>query len=332
MTLGAGGMDFIPSKTHDCLNGLPFRPELVTGSAMVNPHFRGVTVADGTLVVVDSGAFQKEDMLNRKTPEEALGRQSRLMADLAYGKPQSRFVLVTYDMLRGVDEVIENGQRIKRRGNEETAREAVAETLKSAAYYASQRDRIHGAKIAFSAQGATPRQYVEDCVTPMLDMMKAGDWFAFGGFCIVGMNKSLLPVFVETIDRTLPLLRRRGIERAHILGVCWHVAIEEAAALGRKHGVQMSTDSSALEIQSVHGKVWDVRHMAETRTGTPWKHVYQKEHKKSDGPVSYHPCTLALENIARYHAWSQGLAGGARALPPVPVRRAPIQQELFNAA
>ena len=317
-------MLLIPSKTHDGLNGLPFHPELITGTALVNPHFPSVTIAEETeLALIDSGAFQKEDMLRRKTPEDALSRQTRLQVQLSHGRGRTQFVLITYDMLRGVDEAIEGGKRIKRRGSEETAREAVAETLKSAAYYASQRDRLHGAKIAFSAQGATPRQYVEDCVIPMLDVMRPGDWFAFGGFCIIGKNKSLLPVFVETVERVLPLLRARGIERAHILGVCWHRALIAAAALGRKHGVLMSTDSSALEIQSVHGKVWDVAHMAETRTGTPWKHVYSKDQKKAPG--GYHPCELALANIARFHEWSQGLADAA------PVSR-PRQQELFDAA
>ncbi len=297
-------MLFFPSKTHDRLNGQPFAPELITGTVMVNPHHRGVTVADGTReVMIDSGAFQERDMLRRRTPDEALARQVVMALRLGQGMvTPPRFIAVTYDMLVGVDEAIIEGKRVKRRGTEQTAALAVEETIRSAAYYAA--NRPLGIAIAFSAQGATVPQYLR-CAAELLDLMRPGDLFAFGGFCIIGMQPRLKPQFVETVRRVLPMLRRKGIHRAHILGVCVHDALIAVAALGSRHDVQLSTDSSSIEMNSIHGRVWDEAHMRAGRS--PWRQVFGKEHKKSDGPVSYHPCRLAIENIERFSRWSASL-------------------------
>jgi len=314
---------FYPSKNHDRLNGLPFAPELITGTAMVNPHHRSVSVAEGTReVMIDSGAFQERDMLRRRAPAEALTRQVAMAQRLALWMATApQFVIVTYDMLIGVDEALVDGKRVKRRGTEQTAALAVEETIRSAAYYAA--NRPPGIVLAFSAQGATVPQYLS-CTAALLDLMHPGDMFAFGGFCIIGMQPSLKPQFVETVRQVLPQLRRRGIRRAHILGVCVHDALIAAAALGREHGVLLSTDSSSIEMNSIHGRVWDVAHMRTGRRGSPWRQVFTKAEKKGSGPVNYHPCTLALENIRRFSAWSASLV-------QAPICRAPAGQvELWS--
>lgn len=312
-------MIFYPSKNHDRLNGVPFLPEQVTGRAMLNPHHKTTVEAD-TRVIWDSGAFQERDMHDRLAPAQALDRQLAVEArtrGLWRGHAEA---LVTYDMLVGVDEAIEDGRRVKRRGTEETARPAIAATLESAAYYASQRHRIAGA-IAFAAQGATPRQYVDECVVPLLDLMTERDWLAFGGFCIIGMQPRLKPLFAATVARTLPLLRRKGIRRAHILGVTVHDALQVAAAEGRKHGVELSTDSSSIEMNSIHGRVWHESHMAGGRS--PWRSVFGKEAKVTQdripGPREYHPRDLAHANILRFAKWAETLGA-----PP------PGQQHLFG--
>jgi hypothetical protein len=188
-------VQFYPSKNNNRLNRMSFTPECMTGSVkrvMLNPHYP-VTTAKGTKKIFDSGAFQELDMKDRLTPKQALARQLS-MNDLVRFRSEDydnhAEAFITYDMLVGVDEALINGERVKRRGNEETARPAVAATLESACYYASQRQRIPGA-IAFAAQGATPDQYINECVIPMFDLMQPGDWFAFGGFCIIGMQPSL---------------------------------------------------------------------------------------------------------------------------------------------
>ncbi len=158
---------------------------------------------------------------------------------------------------------------------------------------ATQRDRIQG-RICFAAQGINPDHYVNACVVPMLDLMQAGDWFAFGGFCIIGKVPSLKPLFYETVDRVLPLLKAKGVTRAHILGVCVADAIRYADAAGKRHGVEMSTDSSSIEVNSVMGKVFDAGR-------------WQQRWSKAEKYVSYHPRDLAHANIETYTRWSGGL-------------------------
>jgi hypothetical protein len=291
-------VQFYPSKNNNRLNRMSFTPECMTGSVkrvMLNPHYP-VTTAKGTKKIFDSGAFQELDMKDRLTPKQALARQLS-MNDLVRFRSEDydnhAEAFITYDMLVGVDEALINGERVKRRGNEETARPAVAATLESACYYASQRQRIPGA-IAFAAQGATPDQYINECVIPMFDLMQPGDWFAFGGFCIIGMQPSLKPLFMETVARVLPLLVKRGIIRAHILGVCVSDMVRYAADEGKKHGVVMSTDSSSIEINSIMGKVWN---------DGKWMKVYEKAQKY----VDYWPTPLAHENIKRFSEWSSNL-------------------------
>ncbi len=312
-------MIFYPSKNHNDLNGAAFHPELITGTCMVNPHHPGVALADGTDVLIDSGAFQKADMHRRLHPAEALRRQATFAAKLAAGR-RLTLRLVTYDMLKGVDEALTpEGERIKKRGTARTAAPAVTQTIWSANYYAAQRPWLRrvGLGLCFAAQGATVDQYLR-CTRALLDVMEQDDWYAFGGFCIVGRQPSLKPQFVDTVRQVLPLLAAKGIRRAHILGVCVHDALMAAAELGRQHGVVLSTDSSSIEINSVHGKVWDTAHMS-TGRGSPWRKVYDKAHKKAEGPVSYHPCTLALANIERFAAWSAQLAAGDAPAPRTPI-------------
>lgn len=312
------------SKNNDALNGMPFQPELINGCVMVNPHYP-VSVIPGTKITMDSGAFQKEDMLQRLSPRQALDRQRAFANQIIYDEWRFRHFpgydlsdpgnliegVITYDMLCGVDEVIIDGKRVKQRGTEETAKPAIAATLQSALHYHQRRDEIaaFSRHIAFAAQGATPRQYVNECVLPLLDLMRPDDWFAFGGFCIIGMQPRLKPLFVQTVRTVLPLLVKAGIKRAHILGVFVADMVDFATKEARTHGIVMSNDSSSAETNSILGKVFDgtryqlTGEYGENKYDTPWQKVYTKEQKYG----AYHPCQLAIENIQRYHDWSTTL-------------------------
>lgn len=287
-------MEFYPGKNNNALNALPFTPEGITGCAMVNPHYR-VELARGTRYVIDSGAFQERDMLDRLQPWQALDRQLRLEAQIEYGEcgiPAE--AIITYDMLVGVDEAIVEGKRKKTRGTEATAMMAVEETLRSARYYANQTARIRGA-IAYAAQGATAEQYI-GCVSSLLPLMRPGrDWLAYGGFCIIGRVPSLKPLFYEVLEGTLPMLAAAGITRAHLLGVTVADAIERAVDMERRYGVRLSTDSTGPEQCAVFGRGYDEGRQVDIG--------YRKEHKYKE----YHPCTLALQNIRDYHSWVSGL-------------------------
>lgn len=287
-------MDFYPSKTNNSLNRLPFAPELITGTAMVNPHYR-VTVAPGTRYIIDSGAFQERDMRARLQPWSALDRQLRLESQIEWAGGGWAEAVVTYDMLDGVDEAMTEEGRVKRRGTEESASPAVLETLRSAHYYATQAHRVHGA-IAYACQGVTTAQYVA-CARELIPLIRPGvDWFAFGGLCITGIIRGrMMPVFDAALRGVMPLLRAAGVTRSHILGVCIPDAITIACELERAHGVELSTDSRAPETAGcIYGRVYrDGRQI----------NCYTKAQKWID----YHPNELAHRNVRDYHEWMQSL-------------------------
>lgn len=312
-------MLFYPSKNNNRLNARPFTPDALTGRAMVNPHYR-VDLAPSTRYIIDSGAFQERDMHARLQPWQALDRQLRLEAQIEYGGgPDHAEALITYDMLSGVDEALVHKatgveldpcdaltmaprqlaqyRRVKRRGTEEKARLAVAETIRSARYYKSAERRVRGG-VAYACQGAGPEQY-EACARELIPLIRPGrDWFAFGGFCIVGMVPSLKPVLYETLERVLPLLRAAGVERGHLLGVTVTDAIQRAAEIARAHGVLLSTDSSGPERNAaVYGRGFV------THPKPQFKDMYRPDQKFID----YHPADFAMETIGKYDGWTRTL-------------------------
>lgn len=309
-------MDLFPSQLHDALNGRPHRMDRRFGRAMLNPHYQTVTVDPNTEVLLDSGAYQKKDMLNRLTPERAFKRQRQFEADRGPidGRP---WRYVTYDCLRGVDEDLretETGiERIKVRGSEASAAPAVALTIEAAEYYASRTQDVEGG-IAYSAQGATIDQY-ERCVRVLLDLARPGiDWLALGGFCIIGRNRKLVPQFLETCERVAPLVRARGLSQVHVLGVAFPDALVPSAAIFRKWGIRYSTDTSGFELQAIGGKVWDRRNIGDCsgrRRGSPFRHVYTKAQKFSGPeptpPGMYNPCELLGLNLERFIEWATPL-------------------------
>lgn len=232
---------------------------------------------------------------------------------------------MTYDMLVGVDEALEDGKRVKRRGDVDSAEAAVCETLDSACEYWRRRDEIAGA-IAYAAQGATLRQYV-GCVEALLCMMRPGrDWLALGGFCIIGMQPRLKPLFAEVCRAVAPLARRHGVRRVHTLGVTVDDAVVLAAQVFAAEGVEVSTDSSSIEINSTMGKEWREENMERWEGASPWEHVHQTEEKYR----TYHPRDLAMANIARYTEWLSKV-GRTQAEPSQQPRRpiAPYQATLW---
>lgn len=307
---------------------------------MLNPHYPALFpgqdryapwIFDRCEAVDDSGAFQERDMAGRLTPEAALRRQLDHETRIRLYHPSFRFsALVTYDMLVGVDEAYELGpdgkhHRTKRRGTVETARAAVDETKRSAALYYKRRRDIAGA-IAYSAQGAEPDQYL-DCVETLLGYVRPGvDWLALGGFCIIGKKPSLLPTFAETVRRAVPLAAKAGCTRVHLLGVCWPPALRILAEAAAACGIDVSTDSASIEMNSIMGRVWRAEHMTRPGRGkipaSPWLQTFAPGDKLKRGeaprPGSYQPAHLALENIERFDRWCHQL--GAELRTPSPRR------------
>lgn len=300
-------MLFYPSRTRDTLNGYkPVHFERLVGRAMLNPLYPVRHLDPRAASICDSGAFQDLGARPRLTPRAALDRQLRYEDQLRArtGDRTWHFEAVAiYDEMAGVDEAVIEGRKRKVRGNEDTARRAVEATLEAAAHYHARRSDIEG-RVMFVGQGINPAQYVEECVEPMAAMMRPDDYFAFGGFCIIGRQRSLIPVFRATFPAALDALIPRGITRYHLLGVCVPEAVTFAAAEAARRGVALSTDSSAVELASViSGAVY----VNGRKKRGPWT--------KAQKGVDYCPTELAHQNIVAYSDWAYGLGANAPATP-----------------
>lgn len=309
-------MIIIPSKNHDWLNYRAQDVDRRFGRAMVNPHYQSISVCPRAEILVDSGAFQKKDMQNRLTPEQAFKRQRKFEYDRR--PPDGRpWRLVSYDCLRGVDEELvqtaSGVSRIKTRGSATTAAPAVALTIEAAEYYRKRADDVEGG-IAYSAQGATVEQYLA-CVRALLDLARPEkDWLALGGFCIIGMQRSLLPQFLETLSQVAPLVRAAGLEQIHVLGVAFPDALVPAAAICRRESIRFSTDTAGFELQAINGCEWDERNIGDRtgrRRGSPYRHTYGPEQKwNSISPTPsghYNPGELLVQNLERVIEWATPL-------------------------
>lgn len=334
------GILFYPSKIYNGTKEYPYRPELITWRVMLNPKYRIKHLARGVRCIVDSGAFQDIDAAVRLTPAQALDRQLKYREYLIGITQDPLFnyeAVCIYDQMAGVDEhltclddcyieymyyvssgtlhelglkkgeikeILSKFKKIKARGTEETATNAVAETLRAAEYYASQRDEIR-TKVVWIAQGINANQYTNDCTIPLMDFVQKGDYFGFGGFCIIGkQRKTMLPIFYETVDKVLPVLKKKGIGRAHLLGVMVPEAVKFFVQECRKYNIVSSTDGSAPEVAGVaFGKTYskEGKQLAPEQI----KKIYNRDTwiKWED----YNPIKLAMANVRRYELWSSSL-------------------------
>ncbi len=223
-----------------------------------------VRIPAGVQVFQDSGAFNDACLLlrgsesqmslmkqHRLSLKEALQRQERHAEQFGYADQiEAR---ASYDVL--IDETWSEDAsgwlvRQKRRWSEAEAQQAVDETVAAAAYLDRHRN---GLACILSAQGVTPRQYLQ-CAQRLLPYLKPdlGDVFGLGGWCILGRLPSLLPAFGETMRVLVPFLKREGVKRLHIWGVCFAEALalllwlcdhDEVGNLDEQHALLLSTDS-----------------------------------------------------------------------------------------
>ena len=193
--------------------------------------------------LLDSGAFSDPPSA-RLTPEAALERQLAWeeRAARVWGVHVPAEALVSYDRL--IDEIWVGGVRIKRRWSEAEAWRAVDETVEAAAYLSSQRRRLHPRALVLAIQGVTAEQYVA-CARQVLALAHQDDWLGLGGWCILGRWRSWLPEWFRTIQVVLPLASRAAILRIHVFGVLYLPALGPLVWLADRHGLAVSTDSTA---------------------------------------------------------------------------------------
>ncbi len=193
--------------------------------------------------MLDSGAFT-DPPERRLTPEGALVRQLAFeeRASACWGAPWRSRALVSYDLL--IDETWVNGERRKRRWSVGDADRAVQETVAAARYLVGNRELVAPRTLVLALQGVDPVQYAE-CAEEVLRVARPGDWIGLGGWCILGRHKTLLPSFWATLRLVLPRVELAGLTHVHVFGVLWREALGGLLWLADRHGLTISTDSSA---------------------------------------------------------------------------------------
>jgi hypothetical protein len=194
--------------------------------------------------LLDSGAFSDKPSA-RLTPATSLERQLEWESKankFCHAEGWKVYALVSYDRL--IDETWIGDMRQKRRWSLKAAESAVGETIEAAAYLASHRDYLTPRKLVLAAQGVDSIQYTE-CAREVLKHATSDDWFGFGGWCIIGRNKRMLPEFQRTITQVMPLVKAAGVKHVHLFGVMWLPALGSLLHVADQYDITMSTDSSA---------------------------------------------------------------------------------------
>jgi hypothetical protein len=200
--------------------------------------------------LLDSGAFS-DPPPRRLDPGRALERQlaweRRATVFWNAPAPWRSEALASYDRL--IDEVWTPGPaglaRHKRRWTAAAAESAVRETVEAARYLAAQRARLAPRRLLLACQGVDAAQYRE-CVAEVLKVASPADWIGLGGWCILGRwRRCWAPAFWETLRACLPPIAHAGVRRVHLFGVLWPPALGGLLWLADRHGLAVSTDSSA---------------------------------------------------------------------------------------
>lgn len=229
--------------------------------------------------IMDSGAFQDVSKDKRLSFELALERQTQI---IEYVKlPCSK--LVTYDFL--VDEkYIGDGKKIKDRVDNETAEYYVGETIKAAKYYDTNARKV-SKNLIISAQGINPEQYYK-CGCEVLKYCQKDDIFGLGGFCILGLQKRLIPSALLTFQKVIPLVKEAGLSQMHIFGVTTLDVLFILYSMCSRYNLKLSTDSTAFSRAARFGHCFDAS------TG---RRIYM-------GPQIVNSPELAVMNVLNY-AW-----------------------------
>jgi hypothetical protein len=205
-----------------------------------------VAVPRDTLVIQDSGAFS-DNWADRLTFPAALKRQEDHAQRFTYADQITH--RATYDLL--IDEVWINGNRFKRRWTVQDAESAVNTTVAAARWLD---DHRNGLPLIVSAQGVDAPQYLR-CAERLMPYIRQGDYFGFGGWCIIGkMPAVMMPVFRETVKTVVPFLGKEGIRHVHIWGVIYPKALGVLLWECDQWGITISTDSVGPTTHPVFGE------------------------------------------------------------------------------
>ena len=274
-------MFYFASKTHNSLNGVEYRPELIHPALCVNPYYP-VTVHDGAQFMIDSGAFQDVGENTRLSFPHALNRQLAFEKKLT---PDHRpaYAIVSYDRL--VDEQFNGIAQIKERVPLELSAPYIEETIKASEYLARKRRDLWPRKLILSCQGTTTDQYL-DCLNSILQVAQPGDIIGLGGFCIISKSKEYERQFYDVINKAFPIIASHGLKQVHIFGVGIIRVLVQSEMLAQRYNLTCSYDTSSYEVNAVMGRVFDPLNISLTS-------CFKKDQKKA----GYTPASLAYFNI-----------------------------------
>lgn len=241
----------------------------VYGRSLRTKMVNRVQVPTTTLVMQDSGAFS-DSPGQRLSIEAALDRQVKHAETYGYAAQVTH--RASYDLL--IDEKWQDGHRQKERWSELDAQDAVAETVRAAAYLSTHRQ---GVGAVLSVQGVSAKQYLA-CARQVVPLLEPGDILGLGGWCILGKIRSLLTVFSETMTVLMPFLGREGVKQVHLWGVCWSPALEVVTWLAAQHGVHVSVDSAHPSLHPVQGQ-WGYAEWREKSYLRPQVHDTCRHHE-----------------------------------------------------
>lgn len=216
----------------------------VSGSRERRQYHNRVHLPSDTLVIQDSGAFSDSPQ-TRLSFEAALERQIAHADKFGYAGQISH--RASYDLL--IDEKWVDGTRNKKRWSAVEAEAAVTTTIGAAHYLV----RNNTTANILSVQGVTPQQYLA-CAERVMPLLGAEDMLGLGGWCIVGLYRSLVPVFYETMRLLIPVVAKNNVKRVHIWGVVYADAVGRLQWLCDEHGIELSTDSVGPQQRPVMGK------------------------------------------------------------------------------
>ncbi len=204
-----------------------------------------VTIPSGTEVIQDSGAFS-DGPTSRLDFRAALERQIQHADKHNYADKLTH--RASYDLL--IDEKWTDGKRQKKRWSVNEAEDAVNITVAAAEFMAKNRK---SERLILSAQGVEPKQYLS-CVKRIVPLIESGDMLGLGGWCILGIYRSLMPTFENTVSLVVPYAAKKGIKKIHIWGVVYAEGIGKLLWLCKEHGIELSTDSVGPSVRPVWSK------------------------------------------------------------------------------